>query len=80
MPSSTDSPDTYPKHLLSIPYSPLSPLNTLDIHIPAPLSPSDTHKYWIIYLHGGAFRDPTCTSTSILPPSRTSSRPRTSPP
>ena len=45
----TESPTTtYPLHLLSIPYSPLSSLTTLDIHIPAPLSPSDTQKYWIM--------------------------------
>ncbi|KAL9035183.1 MAG: hypothetical protein Q9180_004996 [Flavoplaca navasiana] len=54
------------KSYLNIPYtSPATSLQTLDLHLPtlAPSYPS----YTIIYIHGGAFRDPLITSKSILP-------------
>ncbi|KAI4245478.1 MAG: hypothetical protein L6R40_002539 [Gallowayella cf. fulva] len=58
-------PLTYTSHLL-IPYtSPTLPLRTLDLHIPT--TPPSTPSYTIIYIHGGAFRDPLITSTSLLP-------------
>ncbi|KAL8854550.1 MAG: hypothetical protein Q9221_000585 [Calogaya cf. arnoldii] len=58
----------YKSHL-SIPYtSPPTPLQTLDLHLPTtpPGSPS-TPSYTILYIHGGAFRDPLITSQSLLP-------------
>ncbi|KAL8666574.1 MAG: hypothetical protein Q9202_001372 [Teloschistes flavicans] len=76
--STTSSFPTYKSHL-SIPYTtPPLPLRTLDIHIPIPppiLSsstittppPSQPHIYTILYIHGGAFRDPLVTSQSLLP-------------
>ena len=54
------------KTYLNIPYiSPATSLQTLDLHIPTypPAYPS----YIIIYVHGGAFRDPLITSKSIFP-------------
>ncbi|KAL8879528.1 MAG: hypothetical protein Q9198_002876 [Flavoplaca austrocitrina] len=54
------------KSYLNIPYtSPATSLQTLDLHISIypPSYPSCT----IIYIHGGAFRDPLITSKSILP-------------
>ncbi|KAK0509675.1 hypothetical protein JMJ35_008069 [Cladonia borealis] len=69
---STTNPPTlaplYTSHL-SIPYSPLSPLNTLDIHhlTPTPTNPLLSPSYTLLYIHGGAFRDPLVTSLSIIP-------------
>ncbi|KAI4107987.1 MAG: hypothetical protein L6R37_001269 [Teloschistes peruensis] len=76
---STTSSPTYKSHL-SIPYTiPPLPLRTLDIHIPTtttpppptssttPTPPPPPHTYTIIYIHGGAFRDPLVTSQSLLP-------------
>lgn len=58
------SPRTYISYL-KIPYtSPPLPLRTLDIHIPT--IPSSTPSYVLVYIHGGAFRDPFITSQSIL--------------
>ncbi|KAH7414249.1 Alpha/Beta hydrolase protein [Phaeosphaeria sp. MPI-PUGE-AT-0046c] len=56
---------TYPKHSTSIPYSdPPSRLQTLDIWLPRPLEESDADKsLWIVYIHGGAWRDPLQTSS-----------------
>ncbi|KAH8731109.1 Alpha/Beta hydrolase protein [Phaeosphaeriaceae sp. PMI808] len=60
---------TYPKQLSSLPYtSPTTPLQTLDIWLPRPLDPSNhENALWIIYIHGGAWRDPTQTSTCSHP-------------
>ncbi len=51
----------------SIPYSPLSPLQSLDIHLLTSLSSSSAPPISIIYIHGGAFRDPLITSRSLVP-------------
>ncbi|KAF1931046.1 uncharacterized protein M421DRAFT_418527 [Didymella exigua CBS 183.55] len=59
----------YPKRIPSIPYADSSkPLQTLDIWLPRPLERSDP-KYttWIVYVHGGAWRDPTQDSRCIEP-------------
>ncbi|KAF2842496.1 alpha/beta-hydrolase [Patellaria atrata CBS 101060] len=60
---------SYPYHARNIPYtSPSSPLQTLDICLPRPLSSSDpTSTIWIIYIHGGAWRDPLLTSHQFDP-------------
>ncbi|KAL8771199.1 MAG: hypothetical protein Q9209_003370 [Squamulea sp. 1 TL-2023] len=56
---------THKSHL-SIPYtSPPLPLRTLDLYLPT--TPPSIPSYTIIYIHGGAFRDPLITSQSILP-------------
>lgn len=59
----------YPKHIPSIPYSDSSSrLQTLDIWLPRPLEESDPDKsLWIVYIHGGAWRDPTQTSLCAEP-------------
>ncbi|KAL9604544.1 MAG: hypothetical protein Q9219_000509 [cf. Caloplaca sp. 3 TL-2023] len=55
----------YTSHL-SIPYThPSLPLQTLDLHIPN--APRSKPTYTLIYIHGGAFRDPRITSQSLLP-------------
>ncbi|MCJ1475889.1 hypothetical protein MMC13_004553 [Lambiella insularis] len=60
--------ESFYTHQSSIPYSALSPLNTLDIYLPVPSAfRADRCKYWIIYIHGGAWRDPLITSKSIKP-------------
>lgn len=48
----------------NIDYSDRSILNTLDLHFPGDAASSS--PLWLIYIHGGAFRDPLQTSTSIL--------------
>ncbi|KAL8985202.1 MAG: hypothetical protein Q9205_001023 [Flavoplaca limonia] len=54
------------KSYLNIPYtSPATSLQTLDLHIP--IYPPSYPSYTIIYIHGGAFRDPLITSKSMLP-------------
>ncbi|OAL50824.1 hypothetical protein IQ07DRAFT_680167 [Pyrenochaeta sp. DS3sAY3a] len=57
------------KHIPSIPYSdPPSRLQTLDVWLPRPIEQSDPNTtYWIIYIHGGAWRDPAQTSLTVLP-------------
>ncbi|KAI9800079.1 MAG: hypothetical protein M1825_004261 [Sarcosagium campestre] len=44
-------------------------LNTLDIYLPSPIPPPDSsiENVWVIYIHGGAWRDPLITSASFLP-------------
>jgi pimeloyl-ACP methyl ester carboxylesterase len=61
MASSTE----YPKFETNIQYSDESALNTLDICFPRPLDWSDSTNLWIIYIHGGAWRDPCISSTSF---------------
>ncbi|KAL8839493.1 MAG: hypothetical protein Q9170_001716 [Blastenia crenularia] len=61
------SPQTYESHF-SIPYtSPILPLRTLDLHIPTTPPFPSTSNYILVYIHGGAFRDPLVTSQSLLP-------------
>ncbi|KAF2108496.1 Alpha/Beta hydrolase protein [Lophiotrema nucula] len=41
---------------------------TLDLWLPRPLEDSDPKKHvWIVYIHGGAWRDPLQTSQTLLP-------------
>ncbi|KAL1599539.1 hypothetical protein SLS60_007342 [Paraconiothyrium brasiliense] len=61
-------------HHASIPYKPhATRLQTLDIWLPShPTSPNSTQTSpkpgtWIIYLHGGAWRDPTQDSLCAIP-------------
>ena len=61
MASSTD----YPKFETNIQYSDESSLNTLDICLPRSLDRSNNTNLWIIYIHGGAWRDPSIDSTSF---------------
>ncbi|KAF2257760.1 alpha/beta-hydrolase [Lojkania enalia] len=58
-----------PIHRPDIPYtSPARRYQTLDIWLPRPFSESSPQKHvWIIYIHGGAWRDPAQTSACISP-------------
>jgi kynurenine formamidase len=59
---------TYPRHISSIPYSdPPSRLQTLDIRFPHSEEPSNENAIWLVYIHGGAWRDPTQDSRCIEP-------------
>jgi kynurenine formamidase len=58
------SADSYPLDLTDIPYATTTPLNTLSLHLPRPPVPNDTNRLFLIYIHGGAWRDP-----AILAPS-----------
>lgn len=60
-------PPSFTSHPL-LPYtSPALPLRTLDLHIPITAPSPSAPSYTLIYIHGGAFRDPLITSESILP-------------
>ncbi|KAH7085756.1 Alpha/Beta hydrolase protein [Paraphoma chrysanthemicola] len=65
--SSDSKSDTY-KHIPSIPYGDsTSRLQTLDIWLPQTPSNADA-SLWIVFIHGGAWRDPTQTSTNYASP------------
>jgi kynurenine formamidase len=59
----------YPVYSFSIPYtSPSGSLQTLDTWLPRPLQQSGTsNTTWIIYVHGGAWRDPQQDSKGVQP-------------
>ncbi|RMZ69064.1 alpha beta-hydrolase [Pyrenophora seminiperda CCB06] len=62
------SPAIPAKHLPSVPYtSPATPLQTLDIWLPEHQSQAtnSTPALWILYMHGGAWRDPTKDSHQV---------------
>ncbi|KAF1356931.1 Alpha/Beta hydrolase protein [Delphinella strobiligena] len=48
-----------PTYIRGVQYSSLSSLNTLELCIPSKESLSDKSKIWVIFIHGGAWRDPT---------------------
>lgn len=56
---------TWPQYLTAVPYSEESSLNTLDVCLPRPASTEDVSRLWIIYIHGGAWRDPTIDASSF---------------
>ncbi|KAF2468660.1 alpha/beta-hydrolase [Lindgomyces ingoldianus] len=65
----SDSSPRYPQHIDAIPYTdPPTKLQTLDIWLPRPQSKSPpSSTIWIIYIHGGAWRDPLQNSATIHP-------------
>ncbi|KAI9656894.1 MAG: hypothetical protein M1821_003533 [Bathelium mastoideum] len=65
--SATADDDDYPKHISNLPYSTYSYLNTLDIILPRPYDRHDASKFWVVYIHGGAWRDPRKTKGGIYP-------------
>ncbi|TKA71721.1 hypothetical protein B0A49_05727 [Cryomyces minteri] len=56
--------DDYPRFINGEAYSEDSSLNTLDICL---LRPSSEDTVWIIFIHGGAYRDPLISKASFLP-------------
>lgn len=54
---------TYPRFETDVPYSDNSPLNTFDVCIPSATPPPSS--FWVVFIHGGAWRDPQITSTSF---------------
>lgn len=65
MPSSLADPDTYPVHLPESPYSEASNLNTLSVTLLRQPVPNDTTHLFLIYIHGGAWRDPAIPASSF---------------
>ncbi|KAK8156159.1 Alpha/Beta hydrolase protein [Phyllosticta citrichinensis] len=57
----------YPLYINDIPYATHSRLNTLDIWLPRPLEESPKDAVWVVYIHGGAWRDPLIGASSIQP-------------
>ncbi|OJD38732.1 alpha beta-hydrolase [Diplodia corticola] len=58
---------SYPLHIKGVPYATTSRLQTLDICLPRPLSESPKDAVWVVYIHGGAWRDPLVSSSSLTP-------------
>ena len=58
------STNRYPQDLANVPYANTTDLNNLSIHLPRPPVPNDPKRLFLIYIHGGAWRDP-----AILAPS-----------
>ena len=62
------SPEAEPQFIKALTYSEESSLNTLELCLPRPLSAEgDILRYWIVYIHGGAWRDPAIDATSFEP-------------
>ncbi|GAB1726093.1 hypothetical protein NU195Hw_g1199t1 [Hortaea werneckii] len=61
-----DTTQGFPQSRQNVKYSDHSTLNTLDYYIPRRPSTA-APQLWIIYIHGGAWRDPEIDSTSFLP-------------
>ncbi|KAI9819010.1 MAG: hypothetical protein M1826_001225 [Phylliscum demangeonii] len=71
-----DQSTTYPRFERNIPYGVAdrrSRLNTVDVCLPRPSSAAtadadaNAQRIWVIYIHGGAWRDPDISSTSFEP-------------
>ncbi|KAF2862696.1 alpha/beta-hydrolase [Piedraia hortae CBS 480.64] len=61
----TSPPGSAPDYT-SVSYSSFSTLNTIDICLPRPVNQS--HKaVWVVYIHGGAWRDPDINAASLGP-------------
>ena len=61
-------PETYPSRLADLPYAHEHRLQTLDIYLPRPLASSNSSDtIWIVFIHGGAWRDPHQMSAELLP-------------
>ncbi|KAB2576026.1 Alpha/beta hydrolase fold-3 [Lasiodiplodia theobromae] len=63
----TNTTQSYPLHIKGVPYATTSRLQTLDICLPRPLSESPKDAVWVVYIHGGAWRDPLVSSASLTP-------------
>ncbi|KAH7130811.1 hypothetical protein B0J11DRAFT_524150 [Dendryphion nanum] len=59
----------FPIHEPGIPYTtPPTSLQTLDVWLPRPLEESAEDAVWIVFVHGGAWRDPLQTSLNYAVP------------
>lgn len=62
------SSEQYPVTRTSVPYANDHSLQTLDVFIPQPLNPVDrSSKFWLVFIHGGAWCDPDQTSAELNP-------------
>ena len=55
----------WPQYETDIPYSEDSTLNTLETCIPRPPSSQDPNSIWTVFIHGGAWQDPTISASSF---------------
>lgn len=58
-------PPEWPQYRTNVPYANKSSLNTLQTCIPRPTSAHDRRRLWLIFVHGGAWRDPAITAASF---------------
>ncbi|KAH7046804.1 hypothetical protein B0J12DRAFT_668528 [Macrophomina phaseolina] len=63
----TNATSSYPLYIKGLPYGTASRLQTLDVCLPRPLSESPADAIWVVYIHGGAWRDPLVTSSALSP-------------
>lgn len=64
-PPTMDTEATYPLNLTNVPYSDTSSLNTLSVYLSRPPVPNDPKHLFLIYIHGGAWRDPLIEASSF---------------
>lgn len=57
--------DSYPLDLTNVAYADTSDLNTLSVHLPRQPTPNDPNGLFLIYIHGGAWRDPAILADSF---------------
>lgn len=57
--------DIYPKYYKDVAYSDETSLNTVNVCIPRPRSSGDNDRLWIVFIHGGAWRDPEIDASSF---------------
>ena len=55
---------TYPRQE-TVTYSDASTLNTVSLDLLSPPKPNDTTHLWLLYIHGGAWRDPAISASSF---------------
>lgn len=62
-----DNTATYPLDLTNVPYADASDLNTFSVYLPRQPIPNDPNGLFLIYIHGGAWRDPMILADSFQP-------------
>ena len=63
--SSTAASDEFPVHLPGVQYADTSELNTLSVTLLQQPVPNDTARLFLVYIHGGAWRDPAIPASSF---------------
>jgi len=63
--SLTTGANDFPVHLAKVAYSEASELNTLSVTLLRQPEPNDTARLFLIYIHGGAWRDPAIPASSF---------------
>jgi kynurenine formamidase len=65
--SLTTGSDEFPVRIPNIQYAEASELNTLSVTLLRKPMPNDTARLFLVYIHGGAWRDPAIPASSFAP-------------